>query len=370
MYNFKEKNLSRDFCKQKVLEAKELIYSSVPFTVLGMPTMGISFFLKYLACQKFAYFIHVDINELPSLNKAELLKLILKELGGSATGKDHTKLLDLCKAKLSNLVKTNVRVVILFNRFDRLQEGFDQNFFANLRALWEADKEKVILVFTANKPLPEIAPKAVSGGNLNLVAKNLYLTPYKDCDLKELIILNSPNLMLNKNRFQKALKLSGGHYQLLILLLKSDWLLENPLDDPAVKLQLSELFEFLNYKQRKQLQRIVEGKANLLVESYLQKAGVVSKDGRIFSPLFAEFIQTTIRLKLGEKEEKIFKLLKQNKEKLVTKDEIFAKVWEDSEDATDWALDSLIYRLRKNPHFSSQYEIENYKGRGYRMVRI
>jgi len=35
---------------------------------------------------------------------------------------------------------------------------------------------------------------------------------------------------------------------------------------------------------------------------------------------------------------------------VVSKDDIFATVWSDSPDqASDWALDALIYRLRKHP---------------------
>ncbi|MBI2597455.1 winged helix-turn-helix domain-containing protein [Candidatus Daviesbacteria bacterium] len=57
---------------------------------------------------------------------------------------------------------------------------------------------------------------------------------------------------------------------------------------------------------------------------------------------------------------------------VVSKDEIFTEVWgEESENATDWALDALIYRLRKHPFLKAHgYIIESYKKVGYSLIQV
>ena len=318
---FKESKLGSDFAKSATLKAKKLIASSTSVTVVGMPGMGISMFLRYLACNlPGCNVIHIDINELKKPSKDELLKL--KEL-----------------KNLEKLVHKYSRVVIIFNRFDNLQGEFDKQFFGNLRSLRDIDKEKIVMVFSANKPLPKIAPEALSGGNLNMFSKSLFLE-YSDKDLEALVKLNSPNLLKHKD-FGEFLKLAGGHYQFLQLLLKED--------QDAVTLQLKEIYENMDYKERKFLQKHLE---------------------TAFSPLFADYVKSVMRLRLPVKEAALFKLLKGKLGKLVSKDEIFNELWQD-EVGSDWALNALIYRLRKNPTFvASGYIIESKKKVGYSLIKV
>ncbi len=76
--------------------------------------------------------------------------------------------------------------------------------------------------------------------------------------------------------------------------------------------------------------------------------------------------------KLPVKEAKLFKLLRQNAGKVVSKDEIFSEVWPEGDNgATDWALDALIYRLRKHPFMQSHhYIIESHKKVGYTLIQV
>lgn len=346
--NFSEGKLGHDFCKSSVLDVEKLIENSTSFSVIGMPAMGISIFLKYLATLDFAYFIHIDINELSSPTETELFKQIPS------------------KEELAILTKKHSRIVIIFNRFDRLKKQFSQSFFARLRSLRDIDREKIVMIFAANRPLTEQAPKAVEGGNLNMFSKTYFLKPYLIHDLEKLLKLNSPKL-LKHPMVKRALELSGGHYQLLQLLLKLDSL-ENPLSDTAVKLQLKELYEFLNYTRRKQLQKIALGKSIKELDKYLVDIGYIGKS--LFTPLMVEYIKAHIRIKLPLQENRLFQLLRKKEGKLVTKNEIFENLWTEGE-GTDWALNALIYRLRKNPTFStSGYIIESYKKVGYSLVRV
>ena len=87
-----------------------------------------------------------------------------------------------------------------------------------------------------------------------------------------------------------------------------------------------------------------------------------------------KFIQGNIPLRLPVKEARLFKKLKQHLGQVVSKEAIFNLLWpEDSQDydkASEWALNSLIYRLRKNPYFiQSGYVIENHKKEGFVLIK-
>ena len=371
-YLFKEAKLGPDFCKKELTEIKKLIDQSTSFSVVGIPAMGISIFLKYLVTTKLAEFVHIDINDLPSLDKLSFLKLIYKELGGDKENTSEQGLIDLIKRKLETIITQHERVVIVFNRFDRLKKEFNQNFFANLRSIRDVDKEKIVMVFAANHPLPHEAPQALIGGNLNMFSKTFYLKPYSKEDLEKLTELNAPNLKTGDEFFYKALRLSGGHYQLCQLLLKSDPRMEDPLSDQAIKLQVKELYEYLNYKQRRQLQKLALGKKLSRIDRFLTDIGFIDQQNNLLSPLLVDYIKLNVRFRLSVKESQLFQLLKNKKGKLVSKDEIFSGLWgEDNEEATDWALNSLIYRLRKNPTFiASGYIIESQKKVGYSLIKV
>ncbi|MBI2595637.1 helix-turn-helix domain-containing protein [Candidatus Daviesbacteria bacterium] len=383
--SFKEAKLGPKFCREDIKKIRQLIENSTTFSVCGMPSMGISIFLRFLATQKFAYFVHVDINELPKLSRSELFKLLRKQL----------------RHPLEELAQKHRRIVIIFNRFDRLKKEFnedffsnlrslrdidkekivmvfaanrpllEQSFFSNLRSLRDIDKEKIVMVFAANRPLLEQSPKALSGGNLNMYSKTFYLKPYSKEDLKKLTGLNAPKFLKHQD-FDRALELSGGHYQLLQLLLKSDCLHENPLQDKAIKFQLKDLYKYLKYPQRKLLQKTALGKKVKTPEKYLLDTGFVKKTGgklEVFTTLLADFIKSGARVRLPFQESRLFALLKSRAGKTVTKDEIFEALWKNGE-GSDWALNALIYRIRKNPAFVSLgYIIENQKKSGYSLIR-
>lgn len=78
-----------------------------------------------------------------------------------------------------------------------------------------------------------------------------------------------------------------------------------------------------------------------------------------------------IKIKLPPKEALLFSLLKRNEGKAVSKDELFKVIWQNSDEVTDWSLNALIYRLRKNPTFSSSgYTIESQKKIGYYLLKL
>ena len=249
-----------------------------------------------------------------------------------------------------------------------MKKEFDNQFLSNIQSLTAISPGKIVLIFTSVKPLPEIATESISGGNLNFFSEILYFKPYLEKDLKKLL-----NLEPFRETRENLFKLSGGHFQLLQILRRSQRL-QNLLLDQFVRLQMKGLIDYLDYSQRKQLQKIAlrqtQGKL-FEVDEYLLGVGMV-KNLQLFTPLLAEYIKLNLPVKLPVKEAKLFKLLRKNAGNVVTKDEIFAEVWgEDDENATDWALDALIYRLRKHPFMkSNSYIIESHKKVGYTLIQV
>lgn len=378
MYNFKEAQLKSGFAKEKLHDFKTLIEASVSFVAISMPGVGVSYFLRYLATQTFAYFIHIDLYLLPTLSQHEFYKLLLSELGGKIGSKDDGQMLKEAQEILSKLSRKHSKIVLIFSRFDQLKDYFDWNFLSNLQSLVNIATGKIVEIFTSTKPLSEITPDSLSGGNLNFYSENLYFKPFSKEDLKMLCQIE-PAKSTPPAIFDYLLDLSGGHNQLLHILLSSQKQ-QNLLLDQFVKMQMKELVDYLDYFQRKQLQRIAMGKTITEVDDYLLGIGMVKsskvKDQNstfeLFSPLLTEYIKTSLPVRLPVKEEKLFKLLKEHLGKTVNKDEIFTAVWgENATEATDWALDALIYRLRKHPFMKANgYIIESHKKIGYTLVQV
>lgn len=183
------------------------------------------------------------------------------------------------------------------------------------------------------------------GGNLTFYSKYLYFKPYSDNDLKKLLKIEEVQPVKNVD-LEKLIELSGGHYQLLNILLNSQKQ-QNPSLDQFVKLQLKELVNYLDYHQRKTLQKIALGKHIDEVDEYLLGVGMVKKTTsgyQLFTPLLTEYIKTNLPVKLA--------------------------LADNPEVASDWALDALIYRLRKHPFIKTHgYIIESHKKVGYTLMQ-
>lgn len=379
-YNFSEAKLGPDFAKENLKNFKQLIDAAISFVVVSMPGIGVSYFLKYLAMQDFASFIHVDLYDLPTLSQHEFYKLLLTQLGGkpcnSTPGRPGSKTDEQMLLESKNLLQTitqkREKIVLIFSRFDQLKKEFDWNLLSNIQNLTAVSPGKIVLIFTSTRPLHEIAPDALSGGNLNFYSENLYFQLYSKEDLRKLLQIE-PARPTPKAVLEELLNLSGGHNQLLRILLSSQKQ-QNLLLDQFVKLQMKELVDYLDYHQRKTIQKIALGKNVGEIDEYLLGIGMVKKTRsafQLFSPLLTEYIKTNMPVKLPAKEAKLFKLLRENMGKTVSKDEIFTEIWgENNEDATNWALDALIYRLRKHPFIKTNgYIIESHKKVGYTLIQ-
>ena len=135
MYNFHESKLGADFAKEKLAEFKKLINGGQSFTVVSMPGVGVSYFLKYLVGLDFAHFVYVDFYNLPSLNQHEFYRMFHRDLGEKPSSATDGQVFLEIKARLKKLAENEEKVVVVFSRFDQLKKDFDDNFLSNLQSL-------------------------------------------------------------------------------------------------------------------------------------------------------------------------------------------------------------------------------------------
>lgn len=370
--SFVEVDLPDNFCKEYAKIAEERICSSKSFTLLSMPASGASLFLKFLTTKPLAHFIYIDTYSLANPTKQELYLLLLKELGGKSAPDSEQEIINEIRKRLDQLSKDQKRIVIIINRFSEMEQEFDKSFFGTLRMFCQVSNN-ISMIFSITKPYLDISPDAISGGNLHIFTEYIYFRLLPERDLLLLLKLHSSDLISDPAYLNEAIVISGGHLQLLQLLLKSERK-NNPLLDPYIKILLQEIYGNLNYKQKKEIGKIAFGKPVEEIDEYLLQIGYVNKKNGIyslFSTLFTQYIKSSTKLGLPVKEARLFALLKKNLGQTVSKDEIFKSVWKDEVNfASDWALDSLIYRIRKNAAFQATgYIIENHKKLGYTLVK-
>ncbi len=373
-YDFKEAQLDDDFCEDRLHKIRNLLTPSGLFTIVGIPGVGISFFIRFLATRNFARFIYLDTSSLTALNKYEFYTALLKELGGTKISKSDQEILNECKKRIKELLKKEKHIVFLFNRFDDLGRGIDKNLLDNLRTLRHIAADKISMIFVTHKGLYDVSPDAVSDANLDLFSNLYYFASLPKDDLEKLFLLHSPDLISEKKIFDEVYELSGGHYQLAKLILKTGRR-NDLLTDKFIKISLKKIYDKLTYLQKKTLAKITFNKTVDSIDAELIRYGFVigdKSDYRIFSPVFEEYIKENASIKLSVKEAKLFALLKKKLGRVVAKEELFRSLWlEDGEEfGSDWALNSLIYRLRKNPMFVAKgFVIESHKKTGYMLVK-
>jgi DNA-binding winged helix-turn-helix (wHTH) protein len=303
-------------------------------------------------------------------------------------------------------LEKNLTLVLLFDRFEEYVPDLKEEFFANLRILRNRAKFHFSVVFSLNRPLEELIETALFVDFFEFVAgRIIYLT-----------IEDKPGLYFRISHLEKvsgkkisnklinlAIKLSGGHGKLTILILEElISLTQIPKDSNQLVSYLlskrpirSALFSIWNSLNPSEQQYFIDKKQEPI---FLERIGLCF-DGKTTILIFDEFVKQEIYKNIKLKKESIvfqknsneikignniisdkltsseFKLLKklvENKDKILTKDEIINAVWGDKTTTlgvTDQALDQLIFRLRKkietNPN-KPEYII-TVKGRGFKL---
>ncbi len=363
---------SSQFCVPRMAEIKKRIDNSTDTSVVGMPGVGIATFLIELSKQPFGYMIFIDAHVIPQHTTADLCKALLQRLGGDSEGKSPEEVIRAVITALRELCKQHDRIVISIGGFDQLQANFNHELFHTLITFKGVDRQKIVYMFGVCKRLDSLLTDRMMDTDLRLLSSVYYLKPYKPADLRHLLPIYGSASALDNPRLEALIEQSGGNFQFLRLLLSSQRQ-ENPARDPFIKLAFSNIYALLTSQQKLLIRQMAQRGTSDKSDEFLLGIGLIVEDGRgykLFSKLFQDCVLAYTLPRLPAKEQKLFRLLKKNLEQVVSKNTIYDTIWPNSDDVSEWALNALVYRLRKHPAFLAQnYSIENHKKLGYTLVK-
>lgn len=356
---YSKHHYSDKFSKQSIAICREDIATLTSFNLVAMPGAGITFFLHAIAQDNPEDFMFVNSYEMHDFTKEAFYQQLCDKLDIPFV--QHISLQVISKA-LTKKAESADKLVIVFNRLDRLVGILDQNFYDNMRFLRDAYRDKIVMIFVSSRPMLELSAPDVKDV-LSLVTKTMYFPGYSDNDLAE-ICLASGTVDIEG----RALTYAGGHHALLQVLLRCQNL-DNPLPDPMVELLIKDIYYGLDLKRRNQLETFVL-RGTVPKDALLSGLGYIrptDSKPQLFTPLLTEYIRRQGRSHLPVKEKRLMKLLLLNKGRVVSKETILDYVWPEADGiVSDWALNALIYRLRRHAAFDDQrYTIESRKKDGY-----
>lgn len=365
----KQQAFPHDFCPESTQACLKLIEASCSFTLRAMPGLGVSFFLKHLAKKPEYFWLPLNLYELPKPTPQLLIKYLAHTLGCPIPGK-YESLAHCIEGRIQELAKNHERIVLVFNRFDALEQATGMFMLNTLRSIRDINRKNIIFIFAASKSLANrLSPQQMD--SFNLFSKEVFLKPFSSRDLSFLLTLDKSASLVTPQHVPRVIELSGGHHSLAQTLLRCQSL-DNPLGDPMVRLQLDYLLSCLNPKEAQDLLRVTSSN-NTNKNDLLAHYGFVLKERsktRMFTKLLEKHLKTKQVHALPPKEKALLDLLQYHAPNFVSKDEIIEKVWINTRDGgSEWALTALLYRLRKHPSFiASGNTISTLKKRGYALV--
>jgi len=418
------------FRKKEATELGGQLQHHHSVVLVGMKRVGISNFLRfflnhqdiaktYIDNEMENVFVQVDLNDLIERNILAFWTLFLTRLVDSVQSstlpesdkrqcrrlfvqsiqlKDHFFTVDSVRKVLETLVATGLYPTIFFIRFDRLQEVVTPEFFSNLLGLRDAARHKLSYVFTSFRPLHDLAPEVFKKQFLSVFSRDMYHPPATGEDLTIIMdtLEEQYHTALDKTLGQAVVDLSGGYVQYLQLaLIRLKEETRKPKDvaelsallshDEQIIFQSEELFESLTKAEKDVLICVQRGdritQDQRKAAEYLWNTGMVKDEkakGRLFSPLFAEYVKTIsgsehINKEFTKKEHLLFTFLKSHENELCERETIIEAVWPENQElgVSDWAIDRLVARLRtKLKDHESPYQIVTVVTRGYKLTNV
>lgn len=358
---YQNHHFSDNFCHTHAAACLDNIATQTSFNLVAMPGVGVTFFLRHLQNRSNDDYIYINSYEMHEFTKQNLYEQLARKLNVTTSSSEVVDLQAIGQGLHTRAAKAG-KVILVFNRFDRLGPIIDQNLCDNLRFLQDINPHKIIMVLVTGEPLIGQAREGLKD-ILSLVTNTTYFSGYTADELCEIVSLAGM-----KDIEEKALSLAGGHHSLFQILLRCQNL-DNALSDPMVELMIKDLYFGLDAKQQKIVESVAAGRTHAQ-DSFLDGTGYIKTNGeqsQLFTPLLAEYVLRWGKYHLPVKEKRLLELLKRHTGAVVGKQTIFDAVWrEDDGIASEWALNALVYRLRHHPAFDYQrYTIESRKKQGY-----
>lgn len=416
------------FRKEDAQSLGEHLKNRNSVVLIGAKRVGIGNFLRfflyhsgitktYIKDGKKHLFIPVDLNDLVEIELLPFWTLLLKRIVDAISSsnlehhlKKYAEMLfldsiasqdlflriDAIRHILVKLAENEIFPTLFLLRFDRLKDIVTPDFFANLEGLEEAAHGSLAYVFTSFRSLDKLSLLAFPKSSLSAFFHNMYIKPTQIEDTE--VIFNTYkdryNLSIKKDLKEEIFKLVDGyvHYLQLVLigiyeknetLLNKKTILEGLINDERIILQSEELWESLEEVEKEVLfkiynkEKITEKEKDLA--KYLWDTGFITRNSRIFSPIFESYVcqkgkkvkTETIFDEFSKKELLLFNLLKENIDQICEREKIIEAVWSEVESlgVSDWAIDRLVARLRNKLKLQkSHHEILTVKTRGYKLI--
>lgn len=364
---YTDHHFSDSFCADIRQDCLDALADRQSFNLVALPGVGVTFFVKDLDRRSPADFVYINPYEMHDLTASAVYAQLAQRLGVK-TAAEEVDLREIGEAIKRRTERTDVPLVIVFNRFDRLNRVVDAQFYDTVRYLRDIDRSNVVIMFVTSAPLIEIAPNH-SEEIVRLVTKTLYFPGHTDEDIQEIVAASG-----SRAATKAELQLAGGHHLLLQVLMGCQDI-DNALSDPMVELLIKDIVAGLSPHRRKLVERAAAAYRLSEADVYLLGTRFVRQDTQkratVFSPLLGEYLERVSTTRsLPVKEKRLFRLLEKHVDEVVSKQDIFEHVWAEEDGiASDWSLNALVYRLRRHPAFDARrYSIESHKKEGYRLV--
>lgn len=355
------------FCSDRMAEMKRLIASATDTAVVGMPGVGIATFLIEMSKLPLGHMIFIDAHVLPKHTTTDLSAALLSKLGGDPSDKSADEITHAVIQRLQQLCAQHDRIVISIGGFDQLQAQFNKELFHTLITYKGVNRQKIVYMLGVCRRLDSLITDKMIDTDLRFFSNVYYLKPYSPSDVRYLLPIYGSAATLEHPRLDELISYSGGNFQFLRLLLASQSQ-DKPTNDPLIKLAFGNIYNSLSAKQKTLIRQMAQNGSSKTADDYLLGVGVIIHDqGRykLFCDLFADCVRAYTQPRLPAKEQKLFRLLKKNLGRIVYKNEIMDTLWPDGS-GSEWALNALVYRLRRHPTFpTQQFTIENVKKLGY-----
>lgn len=297
---------------------------------------------------------------------------------------------------------------LFFDEFDEIYRALDNRALLNLRALRDRFNDQLGFAIATTRSLPTLRGQTIEDEFAELFSRFTFGMPLLNEAEAHAVIDGLGLSNLPDGRRVRAVQLSGGHPGILVAVAQSlANLPEQATQDPAAlihyepqpRAECLKLWNQLTEEEREGLITLaLDPKAGLPQQQTRRLTALgMLKDGKVFSPIFAEFVSRRGRAPdvnaqgvyldadsgdvwvdgirvpvLTDLEYRLLELLYQRRDKLTDKYQIVTAVWGEEYlgEVDDARVEKLISRLRSKvePEPSEPCYIITRRGRGYKLL--
>lgn len=389
-------------------------------SVFGLSNTGKSALLRQLAAQSDRYeelsgragiLIYVDCNRAvatsPQAFYEVVLRATLEEIGESGRLQEHYDAVTEAETGFSASLSFNLALTelceslgkdlcLLLDEFDELYRALDDRALLNLRALRDRFQDRLRYVTATVRQLPELRGHDVEGEFAEMFARAVHAMRFLgEEDSAELL----SSLALQPEQVATTIELAGGHPGLLLAVGHSLAAGTDIEYAPRPRAECMKIWSQLSDQEQASLASLVSDPTAGLPEGRtrrLRQYGLLH-DGRLFSPLFREFVhrrtETAAATERGidldldsgdvfvdgvripvltDLEFKLVRLLHERRDKITDKYRIVEGVWGEDYlgEVDDARVEKLVSRLRSKIEAdpSKPRYLVTLRGRGYKLT--